>query len=74
MNDAEWHTFLLGKLDEWLGDDSRPTYDSLLKHMKMSAEDFISWRETGYVPKVARLMWVIFDDECYDKIWGAPNV
>lgn len=71
MTDQEWHTFLLGKLDEWLHwDGDRRDRPDLCDHMNMNSESFIEWRETGIVPKVTRILWVVLDDNVFERIWG----
>lgn len=73
MTDDEWNSAMLAKLDEWLSADS-DTRKPLLKHMYMSAEEFIQWRETGQVSKVTRVCWVVFDDEICRRAWGQTSV
>jgi hypothetical protein len=67
MDDHEWNIAMLSKLDDWLN-NSPYARKPLLQHMNMSAEGFIKWRETGVVAKETRLVWVIIDDEIWNRI------
>lgn len=75
MTDEDWHKAMLSKLDEWLhwkGDKSKRP--SLFSHMYMSPENFIRWRETGFIAKETRICWVVFDDEICRQAWGQTSV
>ena len=72
MTDQEWHTFLLGKLDAWLHwDGDKSDRPELFDHMGMSPETFFQWRETGHIAKETRILWVLFDDEVFERIHGS---
>jgi len=70
MTDEDWQKYLLAKLDEWLATDNL-TRDDLYKHMGMTPTTFMNWRETGFIPRETKLLWLILDDVLWNRIHGA---
>lgn len=72
MTDEEWHKTMLAKLDEWLNfkGDKKRDRPSLFDHMNMSAETFCQWRTTGHVPRETRVLWLILDEDVWERVHG----
>lgn len=65
-DDNQWHIAMLAHLDVWLN-SLKPDNPgkSLQRHMAMTATEFIEWRATERVPKVARIYFTIFPEHLY---------
>ncbi len=74
MTESEWHAYALGRLDDWLSRRWDPARKPLFEHMGMSPQSFMQWRETGIIPKETRILWVIFDDAVFERLWGTQTV
>ena len=67
----EWHQAMLYRLDAWLEKQQHEDITSakdLLKHMAMNLDEFTHWRETGEVPRVARVFFTLFPEYMYTSL------
>lgn len=63
LTSDEWHQAMLKHLDAWLHTPKLDDRKDLLKHMCMTSDEFIHWRETGTVPNNTRIFFTVWSEE-----------